>query len=194
MKLHVIVTVYNRIIPIRRFIYDFLCQTSPSWMIHVVQDGNKIKDTERFIRDLNDPRITFTATEKISGAFGFPNRDMMLKKIQAEDTDFILHTNDDNQYMPVFVDMFLRNCIPECGFIYCDTIHSYMNYEVLFTELKVSYIDMGSFIVRADIAKAVGFRDRTMVADGIYAEDCAAECARRSLKIFMIRKPLFVHN
>ena len=153
MKLHIIATVFDRTLPIRRLIYDFLCQSNPNWMLHIVQDGNKIKDTALFVETLQDPRISFKATKNIGGHFGFPNRDMMLREIEADDSDFVLHTNDDNQYMPTFIDSFLRNCTCETGFIYCDTIHSYMNYGILLTEIKVGYIDMGSFIVRYDVAK-----------------------------------------
>jgi len=194
MKIHIIATVYNRSTPIKRLIYDILCQTNPNWTLHVIQDGMEFKETQKFIKALRDPRVTFTATKKVNGHYGFPNRDMMLKKIKGEPSDFVLHTNDDNQYVPVFVDMFLRNCNDKTGFICCNAIHNGFGYEVLDTGIKVGHIDMGSFIVRLDVARAIGFSQVVEVADGIYAEECAAECWKRGLDRKKISKPLFVHN
>ena len=194
MKLHIIATVYNRVDPIQRLIYDFRCQTNPNWTLHVIQDGPEFKDTQKFVKSLKDPRVTFITTRKVNGHFGFPNRDMMIKKIKGEPGDFVLHTNDDNQYVPVFVDMFLRNCNEKTGFIFCNTLHSYFHYEILYTRIKVCYIDMGSFIVRLDVARAIGFSQVSEVADGIYAEECAAECRKRGLDIKVINKALFIHN
>lgn len=194
MKLHVIATVYNRADPIKQLIYNMICQTNANWNLHVVQDGSEFQETKMFIKSLKDPRITFTSTKKVNGHFGFPNRNMMLKKIKGEPGDFVLHTNDDNQYLPVFVDIFLRNCNDKTGFIFCNTMHSYFHYEILHTRIQVGNIDMGSFIVRLDVARATGFSALHDCADGVYAEECAAECRRQGLDIKMIPKTLFIHN
>jgi hypothetical protein len=53
---------------------------------------------------------------------------------------------------------------------------------------------MGSFIVRVDIAKKIGFKSMELNGDGAYAEECANFCTRIRLKINYIQKPLFVHN
>jgi hypothetical protein len=53
---------------------------------------------------------------------------------------------------------------------------------------------MGSFIVRLDVAKKIGFTSYCEVADGIYAEECAAECKKQGLQIMGINKSLFIHN
>lgn len=194
MKIHIIATVYNRADPIKRLIYDMICQTNPNWTLHVIQDGSEFKGTQMFVKSLRDPRVTFTATKKVNGHFGFPNRDMMLKKIKGDTGDFVLHTNDDNQYVPVFIGMFLRNCNSKTGFIFCYTIHNGFHYEVLRTKIQVGHIDMGSFIVRLDVARATGFSQVHECADGVYAEECATECRKRGLDILVIPKALFIHN
>jgi hypothetical protein len=53
---------------------------------------------------------------------------------------------------------------------------------------------MGAFIVRDDIAKAVGFNNICFNADGIYAQECSDYCKKNSIGIVYIPKPLFIHN
>jgi len=65
---------------------------------------------------------------------------------------------------------------------------------MLLTRVRVGAIDMGSFIVKLDIAQKVGFNHTVEVADGIYAEECASECARQNLIVSQINKALFIHN
>lgn len=194
MKLHIIVTVYNKIMTLKRLLPDLLLQTNQNFDVHVIQDGTVPDGIAEYISSLRDPRITFTQTKEVNGHFGFPNRDMMLKKIKGEPNDYVLITNDDNQYIIIFVDTFLRNCGENTGFIFCDMLHSDFNYGVLHTSIRVGYIDMGSFVVRLDVAKKVGFSQVNEVADGIYAVECAEECKRRGLDIFKINQVLFIHN
>jgi hypothetical protein len=136
----------------------------------------------------------FESTPQINGTWGHPNRKLMLSQLIAGNEDFVLITNDDNQYLPVFVDYFLKKCSINVGFVYCDTIHSYMGYNILKTQVKENQIDMGSFIVRVDIAKKTGFNHLHISADGKYAEECANECNRQRLSIEYIPKCIFVHN
>jgi hypothetical protein len=60
--------------------------------------------------------------------------------------------------------------------------------------MQTNHIDMGSFIVRADVAKTVGFTSDAFHADGIYAEAAAAYCNTTGLGIVYIPKAIFVHN
>jgi hypothetical protein len=119
---------------------------------------------------------------------------MMLQELQGDPDDYVLITNDDNQYVDQFVEFFLARCDPLVGMVYCDTVHNYFGYHVLRTHIKVGHIDMGSFIVNLDVAQHVGFVHNEVVADGMYAEECAAECVKRNLKIIYIPKPLYIHN
>jgi hypothetical protein len=142
-----------------------------------------------------DPRVQFQETPQVNGFWGHPNRQMGLKQLALNHHDYVLITNDDNIYVPVFVEYFLKECKRgDVGFVYCDTIHSYMKYEILKTELRENYIDMGSFIVKVDVAKRVGFNYIHLSADGLYAEQCANYCRLRRLAIIHIQKPLFIHN
>jgi hypothetical protein len=194
MKLHIICTVFKKVTPMGRLIYDMILQSNPNWFMHVIHDGKAPQELIDLIDSFKEPRIDFRETPQINGFWGFPNRKLMVQEVQSEPQDFILCTNDDNQYLQVFVEYFLNACQPDVGFVYCDTIHNYMGYDILKTEVRSCHIDMGSFIVRSDVAKKVGFNHQHEQADGSYAEECAAECRARGLRIVYIPKCLFVHN
>jgi hypothetical protein len=82
----------------------------------------------------------------------------------------------------------------DVGMVYCDTVHSYTQYDVLKTEVREGHIDMGSFAVRLDVARKIGFRHIHFSADGTYAMECANYCRMRRLRLVHIAKPLFIHN
>jgi hypothetical protein len=192
--LHVICTVYNRAISLRQLVDCFLLQTSSRWQLHIVNDGAATPEINAVMALYSDPRITFMATPTVNGVYGHPNRKLMLEILNFSPNDFVLITNDDNYYVPKFVEYFLNECHTDVGFVYCDTIHSYMGYNILKTQVKENLIDMGSFIVRSAMAKKTGFVHTHISADGAYAVECAENCKKRSLKITYIPKSLFVHN
>lgn len=194
MKLHIIATAYHRPTEIRRLVYDFLCQTNKQWSLRIIHDGPPPVDVRNFIMSLKDPRIELDYTKKINGFWGHPNRAMMLQDTQGDKEDYVLITNDDNQYVPMFIHKMFEHCGPKVGMVYCDCVHNGLDYNVLQSRIKVGWIDMGSFIVKLDLAKKVGFNHTVEVADGIYAEECAAECRKRGLMIVGIPRPLFIHN
>lgn len=191
--LHVICTVYQRWQTLRLLIDCFMVQTIPNWKLYVVHDGEAPQKVRDVINSFKDDRINFTETPQRLNMYGHPNRRMMLEKIQGEKDDFVLITNDDNLYLPVFVEYFLKECNPNTGMVYCDTVHSILKYGVLKTKIKENYVDMGSFMVKLPVAKKVGFKHVHFSADGKYAEECLAECTRQKLVTRYIDKPLFVH-
>lgn len=192
--LHVIVTVYDRPIHLRRLIDCFLLQTCPSWKLYVVCDGPPMSEILATMALYDDPRITFTSTPQVNGKWGHPNRKLMLEQLEPSSTDFVVITNDDNVYVTKFVEYFLASYNPKVGFIFCDTIHSYLDYNVMKTVLMVDHIDMGCFAVRLDVARTIGFTHEHFSADGTYAVECATYCLRKDLRRVYIPKPLFTHS
>jgi hypothetical protein len=194
MKMQVICTVFRRAIHLRRLIDCFVLQTDNRWELHVIHDGEPTPEVMATMALYDDPRITFTSTPEVNGHYGHPNRNLMLGKLASKTDEFVLITNDDNQYVAKFVEFFLKACNPEVGFVFCDTVHSYEQYNLLVTQVKENHIDMGSFIVKLDVARRVGFNYTHLSADGKYAEECAAYCKLRRLRIVHIPKPNFIHN
>lgn len=194
MTLHIICAAYNRIIPLRILIDCFLVQTNPNWKLYIIHDGEMPAEMHDIINLYNDLRISFEYTKIRTAHSGFINRDMMIKKIIGADEDFVMSTNDDNYYPPTFVDEMLKLVTPTAGIIYCNMIHSHFGYTVFSTILQVYYIDLGAFAVRLSIAKKIGIKSSDDIADGMFAQDCLAECNRIGMTTHKTEKILFIHN
>jgi hypothetical protein len=197
--IQIIAVAYDRVVPLEILIRSFIVQTDPRWVLHVVYDGPAPQEilnaVHPFINgDRRDERIHFYQSPERYQKYGHPNRRTMLQSIECRPGDFILMTNDDNYYCPVFIDMMFKEMRSKVGMIYCDTVHSHAAYSVHVSEIRENYIDMGSFIVRADIAKATGFNYDHFSADGTYAVECLKSCQRKGLRAVKINKPIFVHN
>jgi hypothetical protein len=194
-KLLIIMVAFHRVVPLRIAIDSFLVQTDPNWELHIIHDGKAPAEVRQVIADRKDQRIHYTETPTVNGKWGHPNRRDMLQKIEAGPNDFILLTNDDNYYVPTFVAMVRGTYTPNAGIIYYNTLHNYFGYVIHESRLKECFIDMGAFVVRSDVAKAVGFRHDKSSADGIYAEECDAYCLNNGLKAnYIARAVPFVHN
>lgn len=193
MTLHVICTVFKRAIQLRRFIDCFILQTNPNWRLYVIHDGEPTKEIIAVMSLYDDSRISFTNTEQVNGFWGHPNRKLMLQKLSGGKDDFVLISNDDNIYVPTFVEYFMAQCHSSVGMVYCNTIHSYMQYNILLTKIKENHIDMGSFIIRLNVAKTVGFNHTHLSADGRYAVECFHLCQKHRLTPVYINKALFIH-
>jgi len=199
MKIHVIAVAFERYEPLEILILSLLVQTNPDWTLHIVYDGPAPQKIRDIIAPLlsgkqKDSRIHFWQSPERYQNYGHPNRRTMLQIIETDSNDYILMTNDDNYYVPRFVEFMLSVTDEKTGIVYCDTIHSHMGYNIHYSEMRESGIDMGAFIVRADIAKETGFNYDHFSADGRYAEDCLRMCQTKGLKIIKINKPLFIHN
>ena len=189
----VIMVAYQRIVPLRIAVDSFLNQSDDRWELYVIHDGQAPEVITEYMS--RRTRIQFSQTAVVNGKWGHPNRRSMLEKIEAEASDYILITNDDNYYIPGYVKLIQQHMKPGVGMIYYNTLHSYFNYTVHTSQLRVGRIDMGAFVVRADVAKAVGFRHDVEVADGMYCEECAAYCTDHGLLMTYIPGIVpFIHN
>jgi glycosyltransferase involved in cell wall biosynthesis len=194
MKIKAMSVAYERPISLRILIDCFLMQTIPNWELIVVHDGVASPDVHKTISLYNDSRIQYRESPKRYGVYGHPNRKIFLSELTGDKEEFIILTNDDNYYVPIMAIEVLTKCKPDVGMVYFDTVHSHFLYNVLKTQIKVDMIDVGSFAVRADVAKAVGFTNFAFNGDGYYACDCAKYCKEHGLRTEYIPKPLFVHN
>lgn len=196
--LQVICTVFNRCETLKILVSSFMVQTNQDWNLHIVHDGPAPKEIKDYISQYSEnKKIKFIETPHVTGYYGHLNRRMMLKLMPYNHNDFLLITNDDNYYVPKFIEYMMQIAQAHAGrtgMVYCDTLHSYLNYNVLKSKPVINYIDMGSFIVRMDIAKKVGFNHVTFTADGHFAVECAAYCRKIRVNVAYIDKPLFVHN
>lgn len=194
MILNVMSVAYERPIPMRILIDCFLVQTNPNWKLTIVHDGKASEAVNNITKLYDDPRIIFKESDQRYQQYGHPNRKIFLSELKGNKDDFVLLTNDDNYYVPVFVDEVLNLCKPDIGMVYCDAVHSHFQYNVLKTQVRVDRIDIGSFAVREDIAKAVGFNNFAFNGDGFYAEECALRVLSKRLQLKYIPKCFLIHN
>jgi glycosyltransferase involved in cell wall biosynthesis len=104
--------------------------------------------------------------------------------------DWVVFTNDDNYYIPLFLEKVLNKAYSEqSGMVIFDTVHSHFAYNVLNVHPDRCSIDIGSFITRMDLVRDTPWTDYIGEADGIYAAKIAS-------KTNPVKAPgiLFVHN
>lgn len=193
MKLYIKAVAYDRPIQMMNLCGMFLIQNNPNWDLTLMYDGYPPKQVHDIMSLFADERIHFTHSGSRNGKWGHPNRKAMIQSLEPDADSYVLITNDDNMYVPIFVDAMLSACKSDVGMVFCDTLHSYTGFTHTKSQLKENFIDMGAFIVRCDIAKEVGFNHEHFSADGRYAEECAKYCSDREIGIRYIDRPLFIH-
>ncbi len=192
--LQIITVAYQRPKEIKLLISSFIVQTNPAWKMYIIHDGPTPKEITDIVTEFHDDRLILCESKVRKGKWGHPNRKMMLDKIPCEPDDPILLTNDDNFYVRTFVDKMLTVMTKAVGMVYCDMMTNYYDYDVVHCVPKVNRIDMGAFVVRADIAKKVGFNSVKFQADGEYCEEVVKCCKENNYRVLHIDKILFVHN
>lgn len=190
----VICVAYERPIELMILIGCFLVQMNPNWELYIIYDGQVPETIAKIMNIYNDKRIHFAHTETRNEGWGHPNRKIALDSLEGNKEDYVLITNDDNYYVPTFVDQMLKNAGENIGIVYCDCVHSYDYHNVTRSQLKEKGIDMGAFIVAYNIAKWNSFQYTHISADGAYAEQCRTTCANENFSIVYVPRPLFIHN
>jgi glycosyltransferase involved in cell wall biosynthesis len=201
-KITIVCVSYKRYKNIPILIHSFLAQTLQNFKLLVIHDGPDAEmDTLlRPYKEKHPDIFDYRFTDTRFNDYGHSLRDIGIK---LADTEYILLTNDDNYYCPKFLEyMFLpiQNESPPPDIVFCDMIHSHNNpgdrqqlpYNFFETQPAKNSIDIGCFIVRTDLAEAVGFRDKGFAGDATYFEDVAQ--AAGEPKIIKIPMVLFVHN
>jgi len=200
----IVCVAYKRYTQIPVLIHSFLCQSLQNWKLHIIHDGYDQKMDE-LLQPYQEkyPQIHYEFTPSRHNDYGHTLREI---GIQKADTEFILITNDDNYYVPEFLKLMFREISArQLDMVLCDMVHSHLSggdgskvynadqYGCLSTFPKKFMIDIGCFIVRTELAKRVGFKDKSFIGDGTFVEDLIAG-AGDSMKIGKLRKVLFVHN
>lgn len=197
-KLHIVVAAYNSPISLRSLIDQFILQTNPNWGMTVIHDGPASDAIHKTIALYeNEPRINFIETEQRIGNWGISNRRAMLQMITGEPGDFILNTNDDNGYVPVFVEYMLKEAQSshnKAGLVFCDFLHHNFDYDVMDAQILLNHIDAGAYIVDLGVAQSVGMNHDSPGWDGLFAEECAERCRQLRYRVVHVAKVLFIHN
>jgi len=186
----IIVASYKGYSEIEVMINAFLSQKKQNWKMIIGHDGPDSKMEQIVSRyTKKHDNIMYFNSEKRMNLWGHNLRNMAMKMV---DTEWLIHTNDDNYYVPTFtqeidntsrqgnVDVITYNCI-----------HSYFNYISFKPMMKKSKIDMGQFAIKTKIANQIKFIESKPSADGDFINEVVRDFHP---KVKYINKNLFIHN
>lgn len=199
-QLTIICVAYKRYKNIPIIVHAFLAQTLQNFRLIVLHDGYD-QEMDKILGELknrNSGVIDYYFSEERYNDYGHTLRDV---GIRMADTEYLLITNDDNYYCPVFVENMLSALhAHNADIALCDMIHSHNQpggrpqpaYALFETAPQRCSIDIGCFIARTELAKKVGFRDKSHDGDATYFEDLIA--VKSDVRIAKVNQVLFVHN
>jgi glycosyltransferase involved in cell wall biosynthesis len=195
----VMAVAYQRPGPLKVLVQCFLNQTASNWTLTVIHDG----PDEEFAQIMRGYRIPGKVEAFCTGArnsdFGHTLRGIGIEQAQS---DYLLLTNDDNYYVPRFIEILTGEIQrTQADVILFDMVHSHdqpggrpqPSYSLFQTHLSRRSIDMGAAVVRTGLAKAAGFRDTTHDGDATYFED-VLRAGGPGIKVHKLDRVLFVHN
>lgn len=201
--LAVIVRAYQRYAQIPVLVHSFLCQTNQDWSMYIVHDGPDERH-EDVIAPFADAHanIHYFQSDKRYNDWGHSLTHWALTEL-VQDESHVLMTNDDNYYVPVFVQYmsWALERAPDAVMVAYDCIHDRAGHHNhnkncygFFTSYFEPYrIDLGGFITNTAIAREVGFNSRINEADAVFLTDVlkAYPDPKRYVKL---NHALFVHN
>lgn len=214
----VICVSYKRYRQIHVLVNSFLCQTMQNWDLLIIHDGKDERMREE-VSPYTDSykNIKYTETGKRYNDYGHSLREL---GITMAGTPYLMMTNDDNYYVPKYLEI-MFNAINKhtLDFVFCNMVSSHMFrfaekppddiytnlmqtleghyiqpiYNVINSIPKKHCIDIGNFIVKSELAKAVGFRDKGFNGDGTFVEDLMSRY-KGNIRVGKVNQVLFVHN
>ena len=199
MTLSIVTVAYKRPEMIQILLRSFVVQTSTDWTMHIIHDGPdaEIEGILAAFAARWPQHFTYEFTERRYNDYGHSLREMGIRSATGE---YLLITNDDNYYVPVFVEAVLRTFQKfGCDGVIMNMIHNEVNagyhigppYDLFETKPKLGWADIGCVVIRTDVAKQVGWRDKGHDGDGTYIEDASKTPGFRWAKIPQV---MFVHN
>ena len=188
-KVTFICTIFNSY---PQIISSLLLQTHKNWELILIHDGPSENGMRSYIPE--DSRIKYIETDTRAGNWGHSLRQLALREMDLG--DYVVITNADNYYVPVYTEYMLRgfNKSHTAVATYCDAmVHSYKAWQVIPVKFERGFIDCGGVMVKKEVACEVGWRDtETHSSDWTYFSDIAA---RYSPKNFIpVKGCLFIHN
>jgi GT2 family glycosyltransferase len=198
--IEVVCVTYRHGPKLETFLNAMLSQTSQNFRLTVVHDGPDAEFEEVATRyEARHPGLMrFLTTGERYNDYGHTLRDIGIGMAEHE---WLLLTNGDNYYCPIFVETMLDTAAQtQADMVLCDMLHSHHNpggrwqakYRYFDTAPQRDSIDIGCFIVKTHIAKRVGFRDKTHDGDATYFEDLVATGEVRNVQ--KVAQALLVHN
>ena len=199
-ELTIVCVAYKRYQNIQVLIHSLLAQTVQNFKLLILHDAydEQMDVLLSQYKARNPSLIDYAFTEVRHNDFGHTLREIGIRLV---DTPYLLLTNDDNYYCPIFVENMMQALhAHQADLVLCDMIHSHNNpgghqqppYSLLKTAPQPGSIDIGCFIVKSSLAKQVGFRDKRHDGDATFFADILSK--NPQIRVAKVNQVLFVHN
>jgi glycosyltransferase involved in cell wall biosynthesis len=177
--------------PVDRLLAMILClkrQTHEDWEAIITTDGPN-DNAKQLVASFADPRLVMLETPALLGFWGHPYRNLAIKHCTG---DVIGLTNDDNYYVPGYLEEMLKvfRDSNDCKMVMCDMLHREFGWSVCRCQPKITECDLGNWIAAADVVKTTPWPGNDIADDGRYVEMLAKKVGT----VFKINKPLFIKN
>src|SRR6188768_1284835 len=158
MTLSIVTVAYKRPENLQLLLRSFIVQTSTDWTMHIIHDGPdpEIEDILAAFAARWPQHFTYEFTEQRYNDYGHTLREMGIHKATGE---YLLITNDDNYYVPIFVERVLNTfAATNCEGIIVDMIHNEFNagyhqglpYTFFDTKPNYGWADIGCAVIKTD--------------------------------------------
>ena len=193
MKIEFIIPTYNRVNHLITMVGSLMSQSNPNWKAHIVADcpdDDIVEQMKTIVTFFNDDRIRLTVLDKRYNDWGHTPRQYGLDNSTE---DWVVMTGEDNYYVPEFVDIMLGESEHQ-HFVYCDMVHNWINrdYIPLMSKLQLGRIDIGSFMVKSNMAKKIKLRLDQEWADWYFVDEFMKKFTAAKMK--KVNRLLYVHN
>jgi predicted protein tyrosine phosphatase len=165
------------------FLLSMQRQRYERWELVFVTDGPN-PSAKNLIDRIEDNRVKLIETERPMGRWGHTYRQ---RGIDACSGDFIGLSNDDNYYVPGYLEQMV-NALESSGaeLAMCSMLHSYWGWQ----QLEAGH-DLGSWIARRSLVDRTPWNGDDFFYDDRYIAGLKQNAGG---KIVTIDRPLFIHN
>jgi len=167
---------------LKLFILSMQRQRYKNWEMVAVTDGPN-DAAARLIAEFDDPRIRLIETEKRLGRWGYPYRQVGLNECRG---DYIGMSNDDNCYVPSYIEQMLHAMGSTVDLVLCQLLHSHAGWQV-----NPPGNDLGAWIARASLIRKVPWQGAGFFSDRDYLLSLQAAAEGR---VAAVLRPLLIHN
>lgn len=203
--IEVVAVAFERFGELKVFVQSWINQTESNWRLKVLHDGfnEEFETIMQEFQKVCPEQISYFCTTERYNDYGHTLRHMGINQASS---DFILLTNADNYFIPkamAFInEKFLEENF-EIDVLLFNMVHSHEwpgntfspSYSFFDVKLERGKVDVSSAIVKTELAKKAGFRDKTHDGDATYFEDIMAlSGSDQPLNVLKVPNILFVHN
>jgi glycosyltransferase involved in cell wall biosynthesis len=173
------------------FLYSLRAQTYPRWEALVLHDGPGSGMVDR-VAGVGDGRISFVETQERREKFGHPWRQRGIDEAKG---DWLVLTNADNYYAPVFLEWLLHTGVTTVSpMVHCDLVHSHRNWSVMSSAPYRGCLDLGAVMVRSDLARRVPFDNHEFHGDGVWIDGLRTLVEGEGGEVRKVSAALLTHN